>query len=160
MWGHSLGGNITQRILVVTPSDIKAAVIWGGVVGSYEDIFRDWWNKRRRPTFTPSNRELNANRPSRQLFIDTYGEPSAGNPFWDEISPTTYLADILAPIQLHHGLSDETVPDLLTRDLEKELQTAKKTVEVYFYEGTDHNLSQSFNLAMQRSVEFFNRYLK
>ncbi|MBP7832880.1 MAG: alpha/beta fold hydrolase, partial [Candidatus Levybacteria bacterium] len=38
MWGHSMGGTITQRALVISP-DIKAAVIWGGVVGSYEDIY-------------------------------------------------------------------------------------------------------------------------
>jgi len=37
MWGHSMGGNITLRDIVVDTRDIKAAVIWGGVVGSYEE---------------------------------------------------------------------------------------------------------------------------
>lgn len=160
MWGHSLGGNITQRVLVVTPQDIKAAVVWGGVVGSYEDLFRDWWSKRQPQSFTPSNREVNANRPSRQNFIAKYGEPTAKNPFWDSISPTSYIQDIKAPIQLHHGLADETVPDALSRNFEAELKAAGKSVEVYFYEGNDHNLSQSFNLAMSRSVDFFNKNLR
>jgi len=30
VWGHSMGGNITLRDLVVDTRDIKAAVIWGG----------------------------------------------------------------------------------------------------------------------------------
>lgn len=42
MWGHSMGGNITLRNLVVNPSDIKAAVIWGGVVGTYDDLMNNW----------------------------------------------------------------------------------------------------------------------
>ncbi len=160
MWGHSLGGNITQRALVVDPNDIKAAVIWSGVVGSYNDLFRDWWSKRRPQSFTPSNREVNANRPTRQSFVSKYGEPDTGNPFWDSISPTSYLKDVKAPIQIHQGLNDETVPHELASDFERELKAAGKTPEVYFYEGNDHNLSQSFNLAMQRSIDFFDKYLK
>lgn len=160
MWGHSLGGNLTQRALVVDPNDIKAAVIWSGVVGSYEDFFRDWWSKRQPQSFTPSTREINANRPSRQSFIAKYGDPDQKNPFWDSISPTTYLSDIKAPIQLHQGLNDETVPYQLAKDFESELKAAGKTPEVYFYPGNDHNLSQSFDLAMQRSVDFFDTYLK
>lgn len=38
MWGHSMGGYITLRSMVVSP-DIKAGVIWAGVVGTYPDLF-------------------------------------------------------------------------------------------------------------------------
>lgn len=158
MWGHSMGGSITERTLVIDPT-IKAAVIWGGAVGSYENLFQDWWSKKR-SNFTPSNRETNANRPSRQGFIDKYGEPSATNAFWNSISPTSFLKYHTAPVQLHHGESDETVPFKLSQDYYDALKKKGKTVEVYLYSGTDHNLSQSFNLAMQRSIEFFDKYLK
>jgi hypothetical protein len=33
-------------------------------------------------------------------------------------------------------------------------------VELYTYEGDDHNISNSFSIAMTRSIEFFDRYLK
>ncbi|HXF63261.1 MAG TPA: alpha/beta fold hydrolase, partial [Caldilineaceae bacterium] len=46
MWGHSMGGQITLRAMVVT-DDIKAGVIWAGVVGSYPDLLENW---RRRST--------------------------------------------------------------------------------------------------------------
>lgn len=159
MWGHSLGGNITQRALVINPN-IKAAVIWGGVVGSYEDLFSEWWSKRRVPSFTPSSREANANRPSRQRFIDMYGEPTESSEFWNSISPTTYFQDVKTPVQLHHGLLDETVPFSLSQKMYDKLKILNKPVEVYFYEGNDHNLSQSFNLAQQRSIDFFTKHLK
>ena len=45
-------------------------------------------------------------------------------------------------------------------NLEKQMQEAGKTVEFYTYPGDYHNISSYFNSAMQRSVEFFNRYLK
>jgi dipeptidyl aminopeptidase/acylaminoacyl peptidase len=157
MWGHSMGGFLTLRALVLT-HDIKAAVIWGGVVGSYKDMSDDWWSKRIR-TFTPSTRELQSNRPSRQNFTKKYGEPS-DSPFWNAISATTFLNDITTPIQLHHGLSDEEVPPILSTKLAAELKKLNKPVELFTYEGNDHNISQSFNLAMQRSVAFFNTYLK
>lgn len=158
MWGHSLGGFLTLRALVLT-HNIKAAVIWGGVVGSYKDMSDEWWSKRRVPSFTPSQRELQSNRPSRQSFTDKYGQPG-DTPFWNAISSTTYLEDITTPIQLHHGLTDETVPPSLSQLLYDKLTNAKKTAELYTYESNDHNISQSFSLAMSRTIQFFDKYLK
>ena len=41
MWGHSMGGNITLRAMVIS-DEIDAGVIWGGVVASYPDLFERW----------------------------------------------------------------------------------------------------------------------
>ncbi len=161
MWGHSLGGNVTQRALVVDPQDIKAAVIWGGVVGSYKNLFDEWWSKRDRfTTFQPSQREAQTSRPSRQKFVEMYGNPTEESEFWNSISPTTYVKDITSPIQLHAGLSDETVPYALSQKFYDLLIENKKNAEIYLYEGADHNLSQVFDAAEQRSVDFFDKYLK
>ncbi|HZQ08333.1 MAG TPA: alpha/beta fold hydrolase, partial [Anaerolineae bacterium] len=37
MWGHSMGGQVTLRAMVTDP-EIKAGVIWAGVVGSYTNL--------------------------------------------------------------------------------------------------------------------------
>ena len=37
MWGHSMGGHITLQV-VVTTADVKAGVIWAGLMGSYQDL--------------------------------------------------------------------------------------------------------------------------
>lgn len=37
MWGHSLGGQLTLRAMVVS-KNIRAGVVWGGVVAPYPDI--------------------------------------------------------------------------------------------------------------------------
>lgn len=158
MWGHSMGGNITLRDLMVDTKDIKAAVIWGGVVGSYENLINNW---QRRVRFQPSPQELALRNNYRQKLIDTYGTPETNPTFWQAVDPTYHLSDITTPIQLHTGGNDEEVPVDFSVSLRDKLEKLGKTVEYYNYPGGDHNLSSpNFELAMQRSIAFFNQYLK
>ena len=57
MWGHSMGGQITLRAMVIS-DDIKAGVIWAGVVASYPDLLARW----RRPPVKPSPRPFHRRR--------------------------------------------------------------------------------------------------
>jgi dipeptidyl aminopeptidase/acylaminoacyl peptidase len=155
MWGHSMGGNITLRDMVVRPQDIKAAVIWGGVVGSYEDLMH--WHD---PFYNPSTQERGLRQESRSRLIKQYGTPESNPSFWHAIDPTYFLTNISAPLQLHTGESDEEVPASFSASLAQKLKNAGKAVEFYEYPGADHNISQSFDLAMQRSVDFFDKYVK
>ena len=41
MWGHSMGGYLTLRSMVIT-KDVKVGVIWAGVVASYPDLIYNW----------------------------------------------------------------------------------------------------------------------
>lgn len=158
MWGHSMGGNITLRDLVVDPKDIKAAVIWGGVVGSYDDLMNNW---QRRVSYQPPPRELALRNNYRQQLISTYGTPQSNPAFWNALDPTFFLADITAPIQLHTGGDDEEVPVAFSTGLRDKLEQAGKTVEYYNYPGGDHNISSpNFEPAIERSVAFFDKYLK
>ncbi|MBI3341659.1 alpha/beta fold hydrolase [Candidatus Curtissbacteria bacterium] len=154
MWGHSLGGYLTLRAMVVS-RDIRVGVIWGGVVGSYEDLLYNW----RRSTPAPSG-TFRSSLSWRKSLLDTYGDPAKNPTFWNSISATSYLADISGPLQLHHATTDTEVPVEFSRKLASLLKTAGKTVELYEYEGDDHNISANFATAMQRSVAFFDKYLK
>lgn len=157
MWGHSMGGNVTLRNLVVDTKDIKAAVIWGGVVGSYEDLMFNW---QRRVSYQPSAPELALRNRSRSQLVTQYGDPRKNPNFWNTIDPTNFTKDITAPVQLDVGGSDEEVPVAFSTTLYEKLKKEGKVVEYYEYNGSDHNISQGFSLAMQRSVDFFNKYLK
>lgn len=158
VWGHSMGGNITLRDLLVDQKDIKAAVIWGGVVGSYNDLINNW---QRRVSYQPSTRELALRNTYRQSLIKQYGTPTSNPSFWNSIDPTYFVKDINTPVQLHQGLADEEVPVLFSESLYKKLKEVGKTVEYYTYPGADHNISEpSFSTAINRSVEFFDKYLK
>lgn len=155
MWGHSMGGFVTLRAMVVDPG-IKAGVIWAGVVASYPDLVNNWRRRVSPPPPTPSG----GVRRWRDVLIEQYGEPDDRNPFWKSLSANNYLMDISGPIQLHHGTADYSVPVEFSQKLEEQLKAAKKGVELYVYTGDDHNISLNFNTAITRSVEFFDRYVK
>lgn len=156
MWGHSMGGQITLRAMVVA-DDIRAGVIWAGVVGSYPDLLARW---RRSGGFTPTPDPVLGPRGWRQRLIAEYGTPQENPDFWASISPNSYLTELSGPLQLHHGDADEIVPVELSQLLEVEMQAAGQYVDLWVYEGDDHNLNNWFNFAMRISLIFFDRYVK
>lgn len=157
MWGHSMGGNITLRDLEVS-ADIKVAVIWGGVVGSYDDLMNNW---QRKVPFVPSPRQLELRNNNRAEMIKIHQTPLENPTYWNLIDPFYNINYISAPVQLHHGLSDEEVPVDFSQKLYNKLKSEGKNAEFYTYLGADHNISGvAFNLAMERSLAFFNKYLK
>jgi dipeptidyl aminopeptidase/acylaminoacyl peptidase len=155
MWGHSMGGYLTLRSMVVSP-DVKAGVIWAGVVGSYPDMINYW--RRNNPNVTPSPSSVS--RGWRQGWIDMYGSPEENPEFWNSVSSNSYLTDLSGPIQLHHGTLDTDVPVLLSELLWQQITAVNGEVELYKYEGDNHNISNFFGQAMSRTIEFYDRYLK
>lgn len=156
MWGHSMGGHITLRSMVAS-KNIKAGVIWAGVVASYPDMLSSW----RRGTVTPSPFPTTSARGGwRRGFVSEYGTPEENPEFWNSISATSYLADISGPLQLHHGTADHSVPYEFSEKLAEQLKKEKKEVELYIYPGDEHDIPNNFGAAMERSVTFLDKYLK
>jgi uncharacterized protein len=156
MWGHSMGGHITLRSMV-TSRDIKAGVIWAGVVASYPDLLTKW---RRGNNPTPTPGASSARGGWRRGLIEEFGSPEQNPTFWNSISVNAYLKDISGPIQLHHGTADYSVPVEFSETLSEQLKAAGKEVELYTYPGDDHDITANFGTAINRSVQFFDRYLK
>lgn len=139
--------------------EIKASVIWAGVVGTYEELMTRW--RRTIPWRSADNQASHHLSSIRENLQKTYGSPKDNPSFWQSIDPRYHLKDLAGPIQLHHGLADESVPWEFSESLKNDLEKEGKTVEFYTYEGADHNLaSPHFAKAMQRSVTFFDKYLK
>jgi dipeptidyl aminopeptidase/acylaminoacyl peptidase len=153
-WGHSMGGFLTLRSMVIT-KDIKVGVIWAGVVASYPDLLYNW-RRSRAVTPSPSSHGIGW----RTRWISEYGTPEQSPDFWNAISSTSYLADLSGPLQLHHGTADEEVPVEFSIRLAEQARAAGKIADLYLYEGDNHNISNNFDLAMKRTIEFFDQYLK
>ena len=151
MWGHSMGGYITLRSMVVS-QDIKVGVIWAGVVAPYPDLFTRW------------NAGARQTNPSAGSWVyslqQAYGSVESNPQFWNSISANAYVGELNRPIQLHHGTADHDVPWEFSQMLYDEMLEANQISEFYTYEADNHNLSNYFSLAMQRTIEFFDRYLK
>jgi dipeptidyl aminopeptidase/acylaminoacyl peptidase len=157
MWGHSMGGYITLRSMVIS-GDVKAGVIWAGVVASYPDLITRW--RRGSASAGTTTATPAPSRGWRAGLIAGYGSPEANPDFWDSISANAHLGDLSGPLQLHHGTADTSVPLEFSETLYEQALAAGQTVEFYAYEGADHNLASFFSLAMRRTIAFFDAHVK
>ncbi|WP_245576168.1 alpha/beta hydrolase family protein [Deinococcus murrayi] len=147
MWGHSMGGFLTLRAMVIDPR-LKAGVIWAGVVGDYSTILNDWNNV---PPASIPRRVLEL----RQKAVAKYGTPEANPTFWRGLSANSYLKDLGGPLQLHIGTADADVPLLFHERLASQMRAAGKPVQSYVYPGDNHDLTRNLGTALARSVAFF-----
>lgn len=146
-WGHSNGGQIGLRTIVIS-DDIKAASLWAGVVGSYEDMFETY------------NYKIKFLRDATSTDLVLENDLPSENPdFWNQLDPYFYLSDINAAIELQHATGDESVPVELSRRLKEELDKIGKPVDYYEYIGDDHNIGANVSGAFARSIEFFRENL-
>ncbi len=151
MWGHSMGGYLSLRSMVIS-HDVKAGVIWGGVVAPYDDILYEWPSG---PQLPPEN-----SRKWMEEWPEEFGTPEDNPLFWNSISANSYLADLSGPVQLHYGTSDQIVPPQFSEILATGIRKAKREVEIHSYPNDNHNISNYFELAMERTITFFDSILK
>lgn len=160
MWGHSMAGNLVLRAMLIEP-DIKAGVIWAGAVYSYDDFVKYGIDDNTyRPPETPGTQEASDRRRRSQEIFDTYGRPDSQVDYWKAVSLTENIEFLTSPLQLHHAQDDTVVNIGYSFDLAVVLQENGKQYEFYTYNGGGHNLiSQYFDQAMLRTVEFFRNNL-
>jgi len=145
MLGHSMGGGVTQNILVIKPDLVDAAVLFAPVSGDNLLNYERW--TMRRPELA-------------QKIVETYGTPQENPDFWHDISSINFLERIKTPIVLHHGTADDSVPIEWSNRMNQLLVEKGKDIAYYIYEGQPHEFTTSWSLVMQRTVDFFDKHLK
>ena len=131
---------------------------WGSSgpgMASYPDLIYNW---RRTGSFTPS--PSSTGRGWRTRWIEQYGTPEQNPDFWAAVSANTYVSDLSGPLQLHHGTHDEDVPLAFSIRLAEEVRVVGGIADLYTYEGDNHNISKNFTAAMDRTIAFYDQYLK
>jgi len=150
--GHSLGGGIALSIMVTKPDLIRAYVLFAPMSMDYRDNFNRWILHRREPKFGPPA--------TAQKIIEKYGSPEANPEFWDNLSAQTFLDKVNAPVLVHQGLADKSVPPEWAGKLKKAFEEHNQEITLYTYAGEGHEFINRWPLVMKRTVEFFDSYLK
>ncbi|MCW5876211.1 MAG: alpha/beta fold hydrolase [Anaerolineales bacterium] len=136
LWGHSMGGGISLRVLAVG-ADVQGAVLYGSMSGDEQRNFAHI-----RDELSDGSRGLD--------------ELSVPEDILASISPAYFYERISAPVSIHHGDADAIVPPFWSRELCSQLQNLGKQVECYMYPNMPHTFyGQNDDLFMQRSIGFF-----
>jgi len=144
LWGHSNGGQIALTVLEILGAPIPTT-LWAPVskpfpysILYYTDDADDHGKFLRK--------ELAS-------FDETYNA--------ELYSLTNYFSRIAAPIQIHQGTTDTSVPLAWSDMLEKSLEATNSAVSYFTYLGADHNmLPDGWNTVVSRDVTFFEKYLR
>ena len=145
MLGHSMGGGVSQAVMVVQPELVDAFVLYAPVSMDVRDSFERW--TRTRPEVA-------------QKIIELFGEPKDNPKFWDNISPSTFIKEVKSPAMIFHGTADADVPIEWSRRTRDSLVSVGKSVELVEYPGQPHEFTTTHTDFMRRSTEFFRTNLE
>jgi dipeptidyl aminopeptidase/acylaminoacyl peptidase len=140
LWGHSMGGGVSTRVLTVS-QDIDAAVLYAPMTGdeqkNFEGIYR-WSNFSR--------------------GIDELAVPTEA---LVNISPMYFFENISAPVSIHHGLEDKLVPVQWSMQTCEQLKALNKDVECHYYEDMPHTFYGPREKEFIRyTIQFYDKHLK
>ena len=169
MWGHSMGGGVTMKVLTIDPR-VKAAVLYSTVSADFADIINRWGMGCfgdiaqgelivgcNSSDVIPNDLPLN--------LQDAYRFAASDADTLKKVSPFYYLDSVTVPIQIHYGTEDgefisETPPQWSVK-LTQGLRDAGKEAEMYQYEGEGHSfIGQPWFDFMNRTLRFFDTYVK
>jgi dienelactone hydrolase len=155
MWGHSNGGAITAKAITIS-DQIAAAVIYSPASSNIQEDyqFRVGRSRSRAPSST-------ARATISRVTTEFPVTPEQAPDLYERLSPLPYLKYVSAPIHIHWGSADATVPYKWPGDLFDGLKAAGKQVEYFEYQGQPHSLTGEANqLYLQRIADFFSQHLQ
>jgi dipeptidyl aminopeptidase/acylaminoacyl peptidase len=145
IWGHSNGGHLALASLEIT-GKAYPTTLWAPVSQSFPYSILYYLDE------TEDGGKLIIQKLSD--FFSLY-DPKL-------YSITNYFGNINkeAPIQLHQGTADASVPLRWSTNLSKILKNEDLKVTYFTYTGADHNLQPNWNEVVKRDLQFFLKNLK
>lgn len=169
MWGHSMGGGVTMKVLMLqTP--VKAAVLYSPVSADDADILARW-GLGCIGDILAGEHQLGCNSSDvipldlPPELIKAYYESSMDPNELQFTSPIYHLDLLSVPVQIHYGQDDGKTmagtPPEWSRKLFDALKAAGKQAEIFSYEGEFHSFNGDNWIAfMERASHFFDHYVK
>lgn len=169
IWGHSMGGGITTKILTLQ-SPVKAAVLYAPNSADDADLIARWGYGCIGDIYAGESLQTcnSADVIPESLpaeIIAAYVESATSMEKMREIAPIYFLNLISVPVQIHIGSADGdyigSTPPEWSYKLNQALIDDGKDVELFVYEGERHSfVGDAWLLFMNRAVTFFDAHLK
>jgi len=168
MWGHSMGGGITTKILTLS-TPIRAAVLYAPNSADDADLIARWGYgcigdiPAGEVLETCNSADVIPLELSPDL-IQAYEDAALDSEMLKLIAPIHHLDAVTVPVQIHIGTADGdyigSTPPEWSYKLNQALLDAGKDVELFKYEGERHSfIGDNWLVMMDRVVKFFDKTL-
>lgn len=174
MWGHSMGGGVTFKVLAVdsarNPGRIRAAVLYSTVSADDADIIARWGSgcigdiaSGERLYGCNSSDILPLDLPPG--LIQAYQDAAHDPDLLYQVAALHFLDEMTAPVQINYGTADGkfyggTPPEWSKKAYQGFIEAGKQA-ELFAYEDEGHSfLADQWYAFMERSVHFFDEFVK
>jgi dipeptidyl aminopeptidase/acylaminoacyl peptidase len=169
MWGHSMGGGVTLKVLTIDDR-VKAAVLYSSVSADFADIIERWGpgclgdvlegevaygcnSSDVLPLTLPD--DLTAS------YFNAVTDPV----MLKAVSPIYHFDLVTVPVQINYGTEDGKTsagtPPEWSKKMYKAFFKAGKDVQLFGYDGQEHSFKANEWFAfMERSAYFFDKFVK
>jgi len=169
MWGHSMGGGVTLKVLTIDPR-VRAAVLYSSVSADFADIIDRWGPGcngdvyAAETTFGCNSSDVLPRGVSQDL-VDAYFDAVEDPDIIEAVSPYYHLDLVTAPVQITYGSEDgETsngTPPEWSKKMYEAFINAEKEARLFGHEGEGHSLiATEWWAFMERSARFFDQYVR
>jgi pimeloyl-ACP methyl ester carboxylesterase len=169
MWGHSMGGGVTFKVLAID-SRVKAAVLYSTVSADDADIIARWgpgcigdYIEGERLYGCNSSDILPLSLPSG--LIQAYKDIARNPDLLRQVAALHHFDAVSAPVQINYGTKDgglfSGTPPEWSQKAYEALIDAGAQAEIFAYEGEGHSfIGDQWWAFMERSAHFFDEYVK
>lgn len=155
MWGHSMGGDVTLRVLV-TSDRIKGASMWSSVGGDIWD--QAYYYSRYKDPLAIDSSDI-----PKPVVARLRGNIADLDDDFDyrASEPLLHLDRLHTPINIQHAVGDRSAAYKWSERLAKELVVHGKSYAFHSYPGEDHLFSgPMLQQAVDRDAAFFRELMK
>jgi uncharacterized protein len=169
MWGHSMGGGTTLKVLTVDDR-VKAAVLYSSVSADFADIIERWGPGCMGDVLEGelaygcnSSDILPLTLP--EDLTTAYFDASANSDALKKFSPLYYFDFVTAPVQVVYGTEDGKTsagtPPEWSKKMREGFIKAGVDAQLFAHTGEEHSFhDDEWYAFMQRSSQFFDKYVK
>jgi uncharacterized protein len=143
IWAHSNGGQIALSALAISGQEIPTT-LWAPVTKPFPYSILYFTD-----TFEDEGKALRAEIYRLEKDYDV-----------TDFSLTNYLDQIKAPLQVHQGTVDQSVPVAWSNEFVKKLDELEITNSYFRHPGADHNMVGAWNEVVRKDLEFFEKELE
>ncbi|NWF63316.1 MAG: dienelactone hydrolase family protein [Chloroflexi bacterium] len=170
MWGHSMGGGITAKVLTIVDGRIKAAVLYSSVSADFADVIGRWGPGcignvyEGEATFGCNSSDiLPLSLPAE--ITASYFDATSDPLMLEAVSPIYHFDKVKAPVQVVYGTEDgktfaDTPPEW-SRKIYDAFIEAGADAEIFAYNGEGHSfIGDPWFQFMAKTQLFFDKHVK